>query len=50
MNSNNLSKEEKLDIKLSDKQFEAIEQINENNVCIITGGPGTGKTTVVKQW
>ena len=40
--------EEKLDINLSEKQFEALEQINENNVCIITGGPGTGKTTIIK--
>ncbi len=35
-------------IKLSSKQKEAIEQINENNVAIITGGPGTGKTTIIK--
>ena len=40
--------EEKLGIELSEKQFEAIKQINENNVCIITGGPGTGKTTIIK--
>ena len=40
--------EEKLDIELSEKQFEAIKQINENNICIITGGPGTGKTTIIK--
>ena len=40
--------ETKQNIKLSEKQFEAIEQINENNVCIITGGPGTGKTTIIK--
>ena len=40
--------EKKLDIELSDKQFEAINQINEHNVCIITGGPGTGKTTIIK--
>ena len=40
--------ESKLNIKLSEKQFEAIEQINDNNVCIITGGPGTGKTTIIK--
>ncbi len=36
------------DIKLSDKQKEAIELINNNNVTIITGGPGTGKTTIIK--
>ena len=40
--------EEKIDIELSEKQFEAVKQINENNVCIITGGPGTGKTTIIK--
>ena len=40
--------EEKIDIELSEKQFDAVRQINENNVCIITGGPGTGKTTIIK--
>lgn len=40
--------EKSIDIELSDKQREAIESINENNVCIITGGPGTGKTTIIK--
>ena len=40
--------EEKLKIELSDKQREAIRQINDNNICIITGGPGTGKTTIIK--
>ena len=40
--------EKKIDIELSEKQFEAVRQINENNVCIITGGPGTGKTTIIK--
>lgn len=35
-------------IELSDKQKEAIEAINKNNVTIITGGPGTGKTTIIK--
>ena len=37
-----------LEIKLSDKQYEALKCINDNNVCIITGGPGTGKTTIIK--
>ena len=40
--------EKEINIKLSDKQKEAIESVNENNVCIITGGPGTGKTTIIK--
>jgi len=40
--------EKKIDIELSEKQKEAIKLINENNVIIITGGPGTGKTTIIK--
>ena len=40
--------EKSSDIELSEKQKEAIEAVNENNVCIITGGPGTGKTTIIK--
>ena len=35
-------------INLSTKQEEAIQAINSNNVVIITGGPGTGKTTIIK--
>ncbi len=35
-------------VDLSEKQEEAIIALNENNVMIITGGPGTGKTTVIK--
>ena len=35
-------------IELSEKQKEAISLVNENNVTIITGGPGTGKTTIIK--
>lgn len=40
--------EEKTDILLSEKQKDAIKAINDNNVTIITGGPGTGKTTIIK--
>ena len=36
------------DIELSEKQKEAIEAVNDNNVSIITGGPGTGKATIIK--
>ncbi len=40
--------EAKSKIELSEKQKEAIKLINDNNVAIITGGPGTGKTTIIK--
>ena len=40
--------ESKQDIILSEEQKEAINAVNNNNVCIITGGPGTGKTTIIK--
>ena len=42
----NIEKESIID--LSEKQKEAILAINNNNVCVITGGPGTGKTTIIK--
>ena len=35
-------------IELSEKQKEAVKAVNDNNVTIITGGPGTGKTTIIK--
>lgn len=40
--------EDDIDIELSKMQKEAVESINDNNVCVITGGPGTGKTTIIK--
>lgn len=43
-----LKQEKALDIILSEEQKEAIELVNQNNVCVITGGPGTGKTTIIK--
>ena len=42
------AQEKKIGIELSQKQFEAIAQVNDNNISIITGGPGTGKTTIIK--
>lgn len=35
-------------LKYNDKQKEAIKKALENNILIITGGPGTGKTTIIK--
>ena len=40
--------QKQIGISLSEKQKEAIKSINKNNVCIITGGPGTGKTTIIR--
>ena len=40
--------EKESSIELSEKQREAVKLVNENNVVIITGGPGTGKTTIIK--
>ena len=40
--------EKKNEIQLSEKQREAVKCINSNNIVIITGGPGTGKTTIIK--
>ena len=39
--------QEKLAITLADKQIEAVRRAAENKVMIITGGPGTGKTTII---
>ncbi len=40
--------EEANNIKYNDKQKEAIIKALENNILIITGGPGTGKTSIIK--
>jgi exodeoxyribonuclease V alpha subunit len=39
--------QQKLSIKLADKQIDAIRSSAENKVMVITGGPGTGKTTII---
>lgn len=40
--------EEKLQTKLAEKQIEAINLSVKHKVLVITGGPGTGKTTIIK--
>ncbi len=37
-----------LEVKLTDEQKEAVESAVNNNLTIITGGPGTGKTTIIR--
>lgn len=39
--------QEKLGIVLADKQIEAVRCLAENKVMVVTGGPGTGKTTII---
>jgi len=39
--------QEKLSINLAAKQIEAVRRAAENKVMVITGGPGTGKTTII---
>ena len=44
-----INKAEKvLDIKYNEEQKEAISKSLINNISVITGGPGTGKTTIIK--
>ena len=43
-----VSQENRLGIKLDEVQLEAIQAALQNKVLIITGGPGTGKTTLVR--
>ncbi len=40
--------EKELNIKYNEEQKKAIKSALTNNISIITGGPGTGKTTIVK--
>lgn len=44
-----INNQEKInDITYNDQQKEAITKSLQNNITIITGGPGTGKTTIIK--
>ena len=38
----------RLGIQLSPKQYEGVEMVFQHNLSIITGGPGTGKSTILK--
>jgi exodeoxyribonuclease V alpha subunit len=40
--------EDRLDIRFSGNQRIAVKKCLEGKVCIITGGPGTGKTTILR--
>lgn len=42
------SSQKRLGIKLGNKQIEAVRMCIINNLSIVTGGPGTGKTTTLK--
>lgn len=42
------SAEESLDIKLSEEQRTAVAKSVKDRLLIVTGGPGTGKTTIIK--
>ncbi len=35
-------------VKLAEKQIDAVKLATRGGVCVITGGPGTGKTTIVR--
>lgn len=37
------------DIQLTDEQMSAVEMVKANKVGVLTGGPGTGKTTTVNE-
>lgn len=39
----------KTKLELSEEQKEVLRMVNDKNVSIIAGGPGTGKTTIIKE-
>ena len=40
--------QKRLDIVLADRQIQALHSALENKIMVITGGPGTGKTTIIR--
>jgi exodeoxyribonuclease V alpha subunit len=40
--------QQRLDIQLADRQIAALTQALESKAMVITGGPGTGKTTIIR--
>lgn len=42
-----LTIQQNTDLQLDDKQIEAVEEAVRNGVFVLTGGPGTGKTTTI---
>lgn len=40
--------EKRYNIKYAPKQKEAFKMLSQSNVMVVTGGPGTGKTTIIK--
>lgn len=48
MDKSILSYEKRHRIKLHDKQKEAVKVLENTGIGVITGGPGTGKTTIIK--
>lgn len=45
---NSLKKMEEMGVRLSGEQLEAVKGALENRLFVISGGPGTGKTTILK--
>lgn len=45
---NTIDVEEILNLKLDEPQKRAVENMTKHSISILTGGPGTGKTTIVK--
>ncbi len=40
--------QEEIELTLNEQQQSAIDLVLNNSVCVITGGPGTGKTTIIR--